>query len=366
MKIVVIGTRGIPKIQGGVETHCEELYPRLVKMGCEVIIVRRSCYVTEDNKLTSYKGVKLKDIFAPKQKSLEAITHTFLAVCYARREKADILHVHAIGPSLMIPFAKLLGLKVVMTHHGPDYDRQKWGRLAKMALRAGEYMGAKYADRIIVISEVINNILKTKYNRTDAELIFNGVNIPVKSPDIDYIESLGLEKEKYLLTVGRFVEEKGYDILIDVFSRLPVSKEYKLVIAGGALHETEYARKLMDLAKEKGVILPGFITGEKLNQVYTNARLFVLPSFHEGLPICLLEAMSYRLDVLVSDIPANLMIALPPDDYFKTGSRDDLAQKITGKLSAGKKKVTYSLNLYNWDNIASRTLEVYKKEYSNA
>ncbi len=363
MKIIVIGTRGIPKIQGGVETHCEELYPRLVKMGCDVTVVRRSCYVTSDNKVTSYKGVKLKDIFAPKRKSLEAITHTFLAVCYAWREKADILHVHAIGPALMIPFARLLGLKVVMTHHGPDYNRQKWGKLAKTALKAGEYMGAKYANSIIVISEVINNILKIRYNRTDATLIFNGVNIPVKSQQTDYIERLGLKKDKYILTVGRFVEEKGFDILIDVFSKLPLAKEYKLVIAGGALHETEYTRKLEALAKEKGTVLPGFITGEKLNQIYTNARLFVLPSFHEGLPICLLEAMSFSLDTLVSDIPANLAVNLPAKDYFKTGNREELSQKLMEKLSEEKRDVPYSLDLYNWDKIASQTLSVYKKEF---
>jgi glycosyltransferase involved in cell wall biosynthesis len=266
----------------------------------------------------------------------------------------------------MIPFARLLGLKVIMTHHGPDYDRQKWGRLAKMALKAGEYMGAKYANRIIVISEVINNILKEKYNRTDAELIFNGVNIPEKSRNTDFIESLGLEKNKYILTVGRFVEEKGFDILINVFSQLPVSKDIKLVIAGGALHETEYTRKLEALAKEKNVILAGFITGERLNQIYTNARLFVLPSFHEGLPICLLEAMSYRLDVLVSDIPANLAVDLPEDDYFRTGDRTHLAEKLEQKLSVEKKEVTYSLDLYDWDKIASQTLALYKKEFSNA
>ena len=366
MKIIVIGTRGIPKIQGGVETHSEELYPRLVKMGCDITVVRRSCYVMSDDKLTEFQGVKLKDIFAPKRKSLEAITHTFLAVCYAKKKKADILHVHAIGPSLMIPFARLLGLKVVMTHHGPDYDRQKWGRFAKMALKAGEYMGAKYANSIIVISEVINNILKTKYNRTDTKLIFNGVNIPVKSQNTDYIASLGLEKNKYILTVGRFVQEKGFDILIEVFSQLPISKDYKLVIAGGALHENEYTRKLEALAKERGVLLPGFIRGEELNQVYTNARLFVLPSFHEGLPICLLEAMSYRLDVLVSDIPANLAVNLPDNDYFKTGNKEDLAQKMMQKLSGNKKEISYSLDVYDWDKIASQTLSVYKKEFFDA
>ncbi|MDR2475594.1 MAG: glycosyltransferase family 4 protein [Bacteroidales bacterium] len=363
MKIIVIGTRGIPNIQGGVETHCEELYPRLVAMGCDVTIVRRSCYVSADNKTTLYKGVKLKDIYAPKLKSLEAITHTFLAVFYAWREKADILHIHAIGNTLMAPVARALGLRVIMTHHGPDYDRQKWGRLAKLALKAGEYMGAKYANSIIVISEVIDKILRTKYNRTDAILIFNGVNIPVKSTGTEYIHSLGLEANKYLLTVGRFVEEKGFDILINVFSRLPISQDMKLAIAGDALHETEYTRRLVELAKSKGIVLPGFIKGEKLNEIYTHARLFVLPSFHEGLPICLLEAMSYGLEALVSDIPAHLAVRLPESDYYKTGDNQALAEGLMRKLSFEKHDVSYYLEPYNWDKIAKLTLSVYQKEY---
>lgn len=365
MKIVVIGTRGIPNIQGGVETHCEELYPRLAAKGCDITIVRRSCYVTEENKTNLFKGVKLKDIFAPRLKSIEAITHTFLAVIYAWQVNADILHIHAIGNTLMAPIARLLGMKVIMTHHGPDYDRQKWGKIAKLALKAGEFMGVKYANSVIVISTVINDIIVSKYGRTDSELIFNGVNIPVKSKKTDYLESLNLEKDKYIVTVGRFVEEKGFDLLIEVFSQLPISKEFKLVIAGGALHETDYSKKLIALAEEKGIILTGFITGEKLNQIYSNARLFVLPSFHEGLPICLLEAMSYHLDILVSDIPANLAVNLPKKDYFKTGDEKDLAEGLIQKLSESKKEVTYSLDFYNWDRIVIQTMSVYQKVYSN-
>ncbi|MCD7973487.1 MAG: glycosyltransferase family 4 protein [Candidatus Azobacteroides sp.] len=366
MKIVVIGTRGIPNIQGGVETHCEQLYPLLVAMGCDVTIVRRTCYVTPENKMESYKGVKLKDIYAPRIKSLEAITHSFLSLFYAWRQKADILHIHGIGNSLMAPLGRLLGLKVIMTHHGPDYDRQKWGKFAKLALKTGEFMGAKYASSIIVISEVINNILKVKYNRKDSYLIFNGVNMPVKTNHTDFLNSLGIEKNKYIITVGRFVEEKGFDILIEVFSKLSFSKEIKLVIAGDALHETEYSKKLINMAHEHGAILAGFVTGDKLNQLYTNAKLFVLPSFHEGLPICLLEAMSYHLDILVSDIPANLAVNLPEENYFKTGDKQSLEENLSRKLSSEKKTINYTLNLYNWDKIANQTLTVYQNTLKNA
>ena len=162
MKVVVTGTRGIPNIMGGVETHCEELFPRIAAAGHDVTVIRRSCYVGDDNHISSYKGVALKDIYAPRKKSLEAIVHTFLAVLSSRRMHADILHIHAIGPSLMTPFARLLGLKVVTTHHGPDYDRQKWGVFAKFMLKAGERMGAMFSNEVIVISHVIEDILHRK------------------------------------------------------------------------------------------------------------------------------------------------------------------------------------------------------------
>ena len=240
MKIVVVGTRGIPDIQGGVETHCEELYPRLAAMGHDVTVVRRSCYVTPQNKIKEYKGVHLKDIYAPRRKSIEAIVHTFLAIIYARWVDADVLHIHAIGPALLTPLARLLGLRVVMTHHGPDYDRQKWNKTAKSVLRWGERMGANYANEVIVISTVIDNILREKYDRTDAHLIYNGVNKPVPAKNDSYIRSLGLTPRRYVLAVGRFVEEKGFDLLIKAFARISDSN-CKLVIAGDADHEDHYS-----------------------------------------------------------------------------------------------------------------------------
>ena len=162
MKIFVLGTRGIPDVLGGVETHCEELYPRISKLGHDVTIITRTPYI-KDKSVKLYKDVRLKHIFAPKTKSIEAIVHTFLGVLYAGIKRPDVLHVHAVGPMLLTPFARLLGLKVVVTNHGPDYNRQKWGKLAKLILKTGEYLGTKSAHKIIVISNVIKTILRTKY-----------------------------------------------------------------------------------------------------------------------------------------------------------------------------------------------------------
>ena len=182
MKIVVTGTRGIPGIQGGVETHCQHLYPRLAAMGHDVTVIRRSCYVdAADSCGESYQGVHIADVFAPRKTSLEAIVHTFLAAVKARRMNPDVLHIHAVGPSLMTPLARLLGMKTVVTNHGPDYERQKWRRLARFMLKTGERMGAKFANAVIVISQPIADTLARLYGRRDTDLVYNGVPAPKKA-----------------------------------------------------------------------------------------------------------------------------------------------------------------------------------------
>lgn len=358
--IVVIGTRGIPRIMGGVETHCENLYPCIVNSGYDVTVVRRTCHIHGQKPETEYKGIKLKDIYAPRKKSLEAIIHTFLAVIYAKKAKADILHIHAIGPSLLVPFAKMLGLKVVVTHHGADYDRKKWNKAARFMLRKGEKYAAKYADKLIVISQKIKKDMAEKYGRCDTELIYNGVPDANKIKTTKYITSLGLEPYKYTLAVGRFVEEKGFDDLIAAYSELNPQNN-KLVIAGDSDHDTGYSVQLKAKARESGVVLTGFIKGAPLEELMTYAGLFVLPSYHEGLPISLLEAMSYGKDVLVSDIEANRLPELDETDMFKTGSVQSLKEAIAKKQQQPQPvQRKYDMQKYNWENIAARTVEVYQ------
>jgi len=364
MRIIVLGTRGIPNIQGGVETHCEELYPRLVKLDNKVSLIRRTCYVPEEDKLTEYKGVELINLFTVRRITTETLLHTFLGVLWARLKGTDILHIHAIGPAIFIPFARLLGLKVVFTHHGPDYNRAKWGPVAKSVLRIGEKWGSKCANEIIVISEVIKKYLEDKYNRLDTNLIYNGVTPPLFAAKTDYIKSLGLKPRRYVFTLGRFVEEKGFDFLIKAFNELKQS-EFRLVIAGDADHEIPYTKHLKKMARLNNVVMPGFVKGEELQQLFTHARLFVLPSFHEGLPISLLEAMSYRLPVLVSDIPANKQVPLPENTFFITGDGDSLKGNLNRILQQEYAPVDYDMTPYDWDKIALQTEEVYKKVFDS-
>ena len=216
MKIVVTGTRGIPNIMGGVETHCEELFPRIARKGFEVTVIRRKSYVRDT--LSSYKGITLSDIETPRKKSLEAIVHTFRAIVRAKRLKADIVHIHAVGPALLTPLARLLGMKVVFTHHGPDYDRDKWGMAAKTALRLGEAAGTLFANEVIVISHVIDDMLIRKYGRKDCHVIYNGVPSPDVTDYPEYFGELGIEQGKYIFAMCRFVPEKNLHHLIEAFS----------------------------------------------------------------------------------------------------------------------------------------------------
>jgi len=369
VKIAVLGTRGFPNVQGGVEAHCEKLYPRLAKAGCEVTVFTRKPYVDASRK--EYKGVKLDTLPCPKNKFFEAFFHTFLGIFAAKKKRSDILHIHAIGPSLLVPFARFLGLKVVMTNHGPDYERKKWPKPAKAVLKLGEKLGSKKANKVICVSEYIAHGVREKYGREPA-VIPNGVEPERISQGNGALKKYGLTKDKYILAVGRFVPEKGFGDLIEAFEALgslllAPGSEWKLVIVGRADHEDTHSRELKGKAsKNKNVILTGFLTGEPLRELYSHAGLFVLPSYYEGLPIALLEAMSYGLSCIASDIPANREVGLDENRYFRVGDKKQLSEKIkeyTAKsFSSAEKKKQMDLvaERYNWDRIAASTLEVYK------
>ena len=364
MKVVVIGTRGFPDVQGGIEKHCEQLYPVLVSDGVDVTVLTRKPYV--DPALTQYLGVKLVPIACPRQKFLEAIVQSFRAVLYAKKLKPDIVHIHAIGPALVAPLARLLGLKVVITHHGPDYERKKWNWIARAVLRAGEAGGCLCANRIITIADNIARSVKAKFGR-DAVVIPNGVIVPRLLPPGEALKKFGLEPGKYFLAVGRFVPEKGFHDLVRAYAQMG-DMDWKLVIAGDADHPDRYSRSLKSAAgRVAGVVLTGFISGAPLREIYSSAGLFVLPSYHEGLPIVLLEAMSFGLACLASDIPANRAVPLAPARYFPAGDAGVMAGKLSGykgmpwPAGQGTRDAQIALisDTYNWTRIARETKNVY-------
>lgn len=364
VKVYVAGTRGFPGIQGGVETHCEHLYPRLSRLGCDVTVFRRTPYLKKPRR-RSYEGVKFIDLWCPRLRSLEAFAHTLTAVLIAALRRADILHIHCVGPALCTPIAKRLGLKVVFTSQGPDYEREKWGPLAKMMLRLGERLGSEHADRTIVVSDHIRDLLKDKHG-VESDLIPNGVTIPEPSASTEYLEKWGLRRGQYVFAAGRFVPEKRFHDLVQAFCRLQT--EWKLAIAGQADHPSAYSRALEARATEaEGVVLTGFVGGEELRQLYTHCGLFVLPSRHEGLPLALLEALSYGNSVLASDIPAHKEVPLRADRFFRVGDVGHLSERMAYWMQRGITDEEKRENLrllherYNWDTIARRTLDVYRK-----
>lgn len=367
MEINVVGIRGFPNIQGGAEKHCEELYPRLVKLGCNVTVFSRTPYFTREKSLKKWKGVKFIYLWCPRIKGLEAVTHTLLACLICIFKRPDIVHVHNIGPGILIPLLKMAKLKVVLTYHSVNYEHQKWGKFAKIVLKMSEFVSTKFADKIIVISKVINNLLKSKYGIEDLELIFNGVNFPEKVSTAEILEKYHLSSGKYVFVAARFVPEKGLHDLITAYQEIK-NPEFKLVIAGDADHATIYSRKIKALArKSKKIILTGFISGNPLTELFSNAGLFVLPSYYEGLPIALLEALSYGLPVLISDIPANKEMPLPEFRFFPVGNIDKLSKKMTELFKYGipeqerQRQQEALVRDYNWDKIAKQTFKVYGK-----
>jgi glycosyltransferase involved in cell wall biosynthesis len=363
MKICVVGLRGIPNVMGGIESHCQQLYPRIVNRGAEVVILGRSPYL--ESKIADYQGVTVNAIWAIKHKFFETFLHTFFAIIYARLViRPDVIHLHAIGPGLFTPLARLLGMSVVVTHHGADYDRQKWNGFAKWLLTFGERMSVVFGKKVLVVGETLTGRLKIKYPKHAEKIIYvpngaiQGFDNDISEEDLPKdIESLN--PDKYILSVGRLVPEKGFHDLVEAFCRSNTG--CKLILVGKADHDDDYSRNLIKMQSDN-VVFAGRREGKQLAALYKYATLFVLPSYHEGLPIVALEALSADTDVLLSNIEPNKDIGLSEQNYFRVGDIDDLASKLSSldnlELDVDAQEI---LIKFNWDEIAESTLSEYEK-----
>lgn len=361
---MVLGLRGFPNVQGGVEQHAEQLYPLLAKLGCHIDVIARSPYVPRE--LRMWNGITFHRLWAPRIRGLEALIHSLIGVFYAGIKRPDILHIHAVGPAIIAPLGRALGLRVVVTHHGPDYDREKWGRSARWLLRLGEKWGMLCANQRIVISKVIRKLVFDKY-RLDSVVIPNGVTLPKIPETKETLGRFSLVAKRYILLVSRFVPEKRHLDLIEAFamSRL---LDWKLVLVGEVDRRDRYCMKVLSSAEQiPGVVITDFQFGQALQELYSYAGLFVLPSSHEGLPIALLEALSYGLPVLASDIPANLEVGLPETNYFPLGNVAILAGVLCERAveqsdGAQRERLrAWVSERYCWTEVAQRTLDTYKK-----
>lgn len=357
MKICAIGLRGIPDVMGGIESHCQQLYPKMVQQGVQVTVLARSPYVNQ--RRYNFEGVEVISVWALRHKLLETFLHTFIAIIYARLfVKPDIVHLHAIGPALFTPLARLLGMKVMVTHHGADYDRQKWSSFAKKVLRFGEKMGIVFGNRVLVVGRSLSEALKISYPEHADKVSFvpNGM-LPTFTGKLssNYLpKDLDINSDDYILTVGRLVPEKGFHDLVDAYKKSDITK--KLVIVGDSDHQDEYCSNLRKSASSN-ILFAGRRSGDELKALFQHASVFILPSYHEGLPIVALEAISAGCPVLLSDISPNLDIDAPKDCYFGVGDVEMLAGKLSSLsgLDLNLNRDAF-LSKYNWESISDVTL----------
>ena len=346
----------------------EELATRLVRKGHEVDVYNRKGNNVLDSKIKTkkikeYKGVKIKTIFTVNKKGLDALIYSFFATIIASFKKYDCIHYHAEGSCAMLWIPHILKKRIIVTIHGLDWKRAKWGGFATKYIKFGEKLAVKYADEIIVLSENMKKYFKDIYNR-DTVFIPNGVNNPeIKNAQI-ITQKYGINKDDYILFLARIVPEKGLDYLIEAYNQIKTDK--KLVIAGGASHTNSYYESIVQKCKgNPNIILTGFVQGEELQELYSNCFLYCLPSDVEGMPISLLEAMSYGRQCLVSNIKENIQVV---DEYaytFEKGNIADLTKKIKIILANPKEKNSkqisnYILNKYNWNDVVEKTEKLYK------
>ncbi len=335
MKIAMIGHKVIPSQRGGIENVLTSLCPLLAELGAEITVYNRSSDKIEDNYLHEvrngfYKGVRLKTAPTIKLRGISAMIASYTAALRASFSNADIVHFHAEGPCAALWIPKLFGKKCVATVHGLDWQREKWKRgPASKYIKTGEKVMAKYADKIIVLSESARTYFKDTYKR-DTVLIPNGIDRP-KHTTADKITKLfGLKKDEYICVVSRLTPEKGIHYLID--AQNSVKPDKKLVIAGDTGDSDSadsYTALLRKKAKDNpNIIFTGFISGDVLREIYSNTYAVCLPSDIEGMSLSLLEALAYGNALLCSDIPENTSVAKNHALYFKKSDTNDLAKKL--------------------------------------
>lgn len=372
MKVAMVGHKIIPSRRGGIEKVLTSLCPLLVEEGAEVTCYNRSSDKVENEYVGTvvdkkYCGVKLKKAFTLNARGVSAMMASFTAAISAAFGKYDIVHFHAEGPCAAMWIPKLFGKKCVATVHGLDWQREKWGKgFASKYIKFGEKVMAKYADEIIVLSESAAKYFKDTYNR-DTILINNGIEKPDKKQADKIKELYGISKDEYICMVSRLTAEKGVHYLIDAYNSINTDK--KLVIAGDTSDTDDYVELLKKKAEgNSNIIFTGFISGDVLDEIYSNAYLVVLPSDIEGMSLSLLEAMAYGNAVLCSDIPENTLVVEDKAIHFEKSNISDLADKL--QMLCDKQDIRddykknaeeFILGKYNWNDVAKSTHNLYKK-----
>ena len=372
LNIAMLGQKHVPSREGGVEIVVEELSTRMAQRGHDVTCYNRKGHHIsgkefDSKKLREYKGVKLKSVFTINRKGLAAMSSSLFASIKVALGRYDVVHYHAEGPCGMLWIPRLFGKRCIATIHGIDWQRAKWNGFATKYIRFGERIAAKCADEIIVLSRHVQDYFYETYNRKTV-FIPNGVNKPEKK-EADLIKDRwGLEKDSYILFLGRLVPEKGITYLLKAFRGGHTDK--KLVISGGSSDTEDFEKELRKLAEDdERIIFTSFTEGQELEELYSNAYIYVLPSDLEGMPLSLLEAMSYGNCCLTSDIPECTEVVEDKAVIFKKGDIEDLRAKLQylsdnpDIVQSYKETASgFICNKYNWEDIVDKTLELYKED----
>lgn len=357
--------------EGGIEIVVKELCTRMAKNGYTVTCYNRSGHHVsgaEYDKKTEYEGINQKCVPTIEKKGLAAVSSSFFAALYSAFGKYNVVHIHAEGPAFFSWLPKLLGKRVIVTVHGLDWQREKWkSGFGSKFIKQGEKNAVKYADEIIVLSKGVHDYFRNQYGR-ETRFIPNGVNRPeIRKAEL-ITDKFGLTKDSYILFLGRLVPEKGIRYLIEAFKNVKTDK--KLVIAGGSSDTDSFMKELKELAKDdKRIIFTGFVQGQMLEELYSNAYIYTLPSDLEGMPLSLLEAMSYGNCCLVSDIQECTEVVEDKALIFKKSNVQDLQNKLqeacdrTEKVMELKQQAAdYICKKYNWDDVVEETLKLYKRK----
>ncbi len=371
LKIVMLGHKHIPSREGGIEVVVEELGVRMARRGNQVTCLNRKGHHVsgrqfDQKKLSEYQGIQIRYLPTIQKKGLAAVSSSFFGAVRAAFGSYDIVHFHAEGPCAFLWIAKLFGKRCVATIHGLDWKREKWqGSFGKKYIHFGERIAAKYADEIIVLSKDVQKYFQSEYAR-ETLLIPNGVNSPHLVDAKEIKAKWNLDQESYLLFLGRVVPEKGLKYLVDAYQMLNTSK--KLVIAGGTSDTAAFGQMLKESAQgNPNIIFTDFVEGRVLEELYSNAYLYCLPSDLEGMPLSLLEAMSYGNCCVVSDIPECVDVVEDKAVVFPKGNTEKLAEvlqslcdhpEIVSKYKASSS--SFILNKYSWEKVVDMTLKCYR------
>lgn len=359
-RVAFIGARGVVSKYSGIESYYEEVGARLAEMGYDVTVYCRN-YFTPD--VARYKGMRLVRLPTVRTKHLDTVVHTFLSTIHAMFSAGDIVHFHALGPALFSFLPRLAGKKTVVTVQGLDWQRKKWGRFAEAVLRAGEWASARFPNQTMVVSKTLQERYRNLHG-TEAVYVPNGTTLRNRVAASQLV-AWGLQPSQYILFLGRFSPEKNCHLLIEAYAQLLTPM--KLVLAGGSSHTDAYAEQLRHHANGKIVFL-NWVSGDALNELLTNAALFVLPSDLEGMSLALLDAMGAGICTLTSDLPENRELIEDVGFTFRPGDVGDLARMLALLISdegirksAGEKALQKAKEQFLWPEIARRVSTVYEE-----